>query len=664
MFANRYATALFCALMLSTPAVAEQFRFVRPGDPDRIFKSNEPLVIGLPSALSKEELGSLFVELDGTDITQLISIEQGNAVYYPSSPHFPGAHALRLVRQGKNGKTNEINRWKFTVSGEPPEEQPSTLYGELDATYSVTAADTSAKGSRPDKQNLNSQLQINGATQSEGWQYSVRGNAFFNSEDTYTPGRDYAEVGEYLFSAEKASETGSTLLRLGNHNVGVDNILMNQFYRRGASARVDLLQDQLTVAGFSQDPANAIGNHNVLGFAEDNQRASGIYTSVRPIASLADSLELEGMVYTGRGTQYNTGSAGADIPQTEGRGYEFGVRSSLIADYLLVRAQHAHTNFDFDGRGGGYGALGDDANRLSFTLTPLGAQVDADGLIELWSVDFGYQKMGAFYESLLSQSEESDREKYSIGSNYSSGGTTVAGEMAYVISNVNDFVDIPTDQAWNGWAQASYAPAEEWWGNPVFMLGGSVSKEDRKETPSGYAGLDLDRFTGSVNGGVSLNFGNTTGTLSHTYTSFDDKAVTGNDYYSHFTEAALEFKATDWLTLRPGMQMEFYKLDDTKVSKSYHASLGADMLFIPDTLWNNTNYSRVINSGSHSSHGTDLFQTEFTWQIKPADVNSPGYAIALEGMHGNLTDPNTNLVLDDKDTRVYVRLRLNAPFSF
>lgn len=661
------ATFLYYSLGVAfvvSNASAEEFRFIRPGDPDRIFKSNEALMIELPANLASSELNSIFIELNGVDITQLVTIQGHNVVFYPSSPYASGSQALRLVRMGKNGKLVEINRWHFTVSGEPPAEQPTTLSGTVDSTYSYMPWHSGRDSEHPKNNNFNTQAQFQGATQAEGWQMTARGNAYLNTEDNYNPAGSNIEVGEYLLSAEKATETGSALFRLGNHDVGVDNILMNNFYRRGASAKLDMLGDGVTVTGFSQDPAPRIGNRNIIGVTEDDQRATGVHATARPVAALGNKLELEGTAYTGRGVQSSTGSTGSDVPQSSGNGYQFGLRSMLWENYLSMRLQQAYSQFDFDGPHNVYGAQSDDGQRFSFNLTPLGAQVSSDGRLQLWNVEMAYQKMGAFYESLLSQLEEGDREKYSVGTNYIYGGSTISGEVAWITTNVNDFSDLPTDRALNSWVQASYAPEEEWWGRPVFFAGGTFSDEGRQKTPGGYSGFGLDRTTHSVNVGTSLSFNETVGTLNHTFTKQNDNKLEGASYYTHYTDLTLEFKPLEWATLRPGVQMEWLTQTGTGESRSAHASLGADIVIIPDTLWNYTNYSTLINGGGSSTRSNTNLESEFTWQLKSAEINSPGYALALAGMYGNLTDPDTNQVMQTKDARVFLRLKVSAPFAY
>ncbi len=654
-------------LSLAQPfiAAAEEFHFIRPGDPFRIFRQTEALVVELPANLSSDELNSLFLELDGVDVTQMINLDGNRVIFTPSTPYLAGGHSLRLVKMGKNNKLVELKNWRFTTSGEPPKESPTTVTGNIDATYTNIPWKTKEPGRDIPRNNLESQVQMQGTTQTNGWQLSARGNGFINTNDSFNPDGDSVEVGEYLLTAEKPSEDVSTLLRLGNHDIGANNILMNNFYRRGASAQFGIDNERAVVTGFAQNPAQAIGNDNPFGVAKSDQRVVGAHVKVQPIESLGEDLELEGTIYNGEGTTYSAGSAGAFNSDGVASGGQAGLTTVLFKELLSFRSQYAKSKFDFDGKRTGNSAEHDDSQRYSFLLTPLGdTSVGEDGKLRRWNVELAYQTTGTYYDTLLNPFLEKDRNIYSINNSYMHGGLTVDSEIFYKTDNVNDLTTLPSNDSKGAWVQTSYAPEEEMFGTPVFFLGGSANDEDRKETPAGYTGLGLNRVTSSVNGGVSMSHENTVWTLTHTYTQLSDDVDGVNDFHTHFTDLTVEFRAAESVTLRPGLQVEYLREGIDGVSHAYHASLGADIIFLPDKVWNNTNLSVLLNDGATTAEDDFNLQTEFTWQLKQAELNSPGYALALAGIYDNVPDPITGLNTSEKDARVLLKLKLFGPFGF
>jgi hypothetical protein len=658
-------TVLGLSLAQPFTAVAEEFHFIRPGDPFRIFRQTDALVVELPANLSSDELNSLFLELDGVDITQMISLEGNRVIFTPATPYLAGGHTLRLVKMGKNNKLVEIKNWRFTTSGEPPKESPSSVSGNVNATYTNIPWKTKEPGREIPRNNLESQFDMNATTQTEGWQLSARGNGFINTNDSFNPSGDSVEVGEYLISAEKPSEDVSTLLRLGNHDIGANNILMNNFYRRGASAQFGIDNERAVVTAFSQDPAQAIGNDNPLGIAKSEQRVIGAHATVQPSESLGEALEFEGTVYEGEGSTYSAGSAGLLNSTGAGSAGQVGLTTVLFKDLLSFRSQYVKSKFDFDGERTGNSAENDDAQRYSFLLTPLGeTNINEEGKLERLNVELAYQTTGTYYDTLLNPFLEKDRDTYSINSSYISGGLTIDNEVFYKTDNSNDLTTLPTNSSLGTWIQTSYAPEEEMFGRPVFFAGGAINDENREDTPAGFAGSYFDRTTASVNGGASMSFESTVLTLTHTYTQLSDRVEGNNDFNTHYTDLTLEFKAAESVTLRPGLQVEYLREGVDGVSHAYHASLGADIMFVQDKIWNNTNLSMLLNDGATTAEDDFNLQTEFTWQLKQSELNSPGYALALAGIYDNVPDPVTGLSTSEKDARVLLRFKIYGPYGF
>ena len=656
------ATSFFALSIL--PAKAEEFIFVRPGDPDRIFKRNEALVIELPASLSQDDLNTLFLELDGVDITQMVALNGTQVVFTPASPYASGSHALRLVRMGANGKLVEINRWSFMVAGGvPPVEQSASLKGNIDATYSHMAWNNYDREDEPNRGNLAMQGKVNGNAQTHGWQLSARGNGFINSERELNPNGDRGEIGEYLLRAEKPDETLSTTLNLGHHKIEASNLLIDRFYRRGASAKFDFLHDRAGLAGFIMNPSSITGNRNLSGFDEGESVVRGLHARARPFAKLGDRLAFEGSFYSGQKGITGNGTAGSLTERPDASGYQLGLTSSLIENYLDLSTQYSESDFDPDGRHTGVGEENDHAYDVSFTFFPFGGKIAKDGSIRQWKIDAGYQQTGTGFDTLLNSALESDRKTWKLASAYARGGLSLDAEAKWLTDNVNDDPDKTRDGALSVWAQTSYAPEKEIWGMPVFSLGAALSDEERRRTPAGYVGDGLDRKTGSLNGGVALGFETISLSLNHTYTKFIDDIDTTAEYESHFTDVGAEYQLSERVTLKPGLQFEYLDEDSDGASRATHASLGGEFILIPQKLWNNSDYSMLLNDGNTPAGREFRAETEFTWLLKTADVNSPGLALAVAGHYDNEMDTDDSTDEEDEDARVFIRLKSSLAFS-
>lgn len=665
-FHRFFLAALLGTATLSPALAAETFTFVRPGNPIRAFQQTEPLRVALPAGLQGDELNQLFLELNGIDITQTVRVENGVVVFYPSSPYDAGSQTLRLVRLGKNGKLVELSRWNFIVASAPPVSSPSSVSGSVDATYSLMPYENGDQGETPDRNNLASQFRVEGSSQQGAWQLKGRANGFVNTDAEFNPAGEGVEVGEYLLSAERPGDSIDTLLRLGHHDIGANNILMNGFYRRGASAQF-AFEDTATVTGFAQNPAALFGNDDFTGVENANQRVEGLHATFKPVPEKSDAT-LEATAYDGSGslvtTPMNTAVGAVETPSRDGRGYQLGLSSTLVQDYAALRAQAAHADFDPDGSGVVSPMQDDHAGRVSVVFTPLGKQLSDEGRVRLWNVELAYQQVGTLFQSLLNPMLETDRKTYSLGSNYLHDSTTIDGQLNWVTDNVNDLAVLPDNRSLNGWVQASHALDATIKGRPVLFAGAAAADENRLSTPFGYVGPGLNRFNGSLNAGVALSFEKTSVNLTQTYSTLDDDVTAASSYHSHYTDLTLELRPDERITLRPGLQMEHLNQKFTGASKSYHASMGGDFIIKPGKFWNNTNLSFLLNEGASTARNNTMAQTEFTWLLKPAEINSPGYALGLAGQYGNMTDPETRLIEDEKETRIFLRLKFSAPFAF
>src|SRR3546814_13223919 len=56
---------------------------------------------------------------------------------------------------------------------------------------------------------------------------------------------------------------------------GIDNLLMQDFYRRGASFRAGTADDRLAVTGFVQRTEALVGTRHVVGISHDEERIQG-----------------------------------------------------------------------------------------------------------------------------------------------------------------------------------------------------------------------------------------------------------------------------------------------------------------------------------------------------------------------------------------------------
>lgn len=74
------------------------------------------LLIDLPNELDIATLTTLAVELDGIDITALLSLQGRDLIYTPVKPLFIGSHSIRLLVFQRDGSSHEKAKWSFNIT--------------------------------------------------------------------------------------------------------------------------------------------------------------------------------------------------------------------------------------------------------------------------------------------------------------------------------------------------------------------------------------------------------------------------------------------------------------------------------------------------------------------------------------------------------------------
>lgn len=652
------STCLLLALLVGS-ARAEEFKFLRPGNPElRNFQPTEPIVIRLPDGISSDELNNLYLELNGIDITQMVSLEGQDVIFTPASPQNPGSYALRLVKMGRGGTLVELSRWNFNVAGNADLPADTSVRGTSELTYSYLAARDEGLDDGSDRHNLAGKGRFTASGQSGRWLFGAQGNGFVNTTNEQNPADNNVEVGEYLLSAERLSDTLATELKLGQHRLEADNLLMKNFSRRGASASFGINGDMATVTGFAMNPRRVVGNENFTGISDNEQRAEGVHAS---LTAIPDRVMLESTLYRGEGRIFGFGSGTPDASTDEANGFQIGLRGVIVPEQLETRLQFARSNYDYDGSGASPNEL-DRAYRAALTYSPFASGVTADGRVRKWTLEASYQRTGTYFRSMANTALDPDRNAYTLKSALLYGNLLLDSELAWVTDNVNDIAVLPEEGAFNAWFDGSYAPETMLWGQPIFTFNGKLSDESRQRTPAGYVGPGLDRVSSSLGAGLTMSHDKLMWTLNHTWSRLHDDETSTNSYGSHFTDLTFEYQVANWLTLRPSVQYEWLDENADGQSHGWHLSLGTESVLIADKLYNTTNLSSLLNSGETVQGDEFTFDTDFTWQIRQAATNKPGYAMSVYGAYSWIEPDSTTD--ETEDARLFLRLKLSAPFAF
>ncbi len=629
---------------------------------------SDPIVILLPADLDPAVYQNLAVELDDIDVTSFVAAENGRLVVTPPEALSTGSHSLRLVERGSDGSILERGYWSLDVRHSDLIRDLSLnadLAGEVNTRIAENGLDTP-----PQHVTGESAGNVDAAAGDEHWRISAQGNYLYNSQLELGIDERNFDLGEFRIDGDYEQDSYFAGFTVGDHDTGVDNLIMSGFYRRGVSLRAGFADDRLTVTGFVQRTESLVGTKHVLGISHDEERVEGASVSVRPIEALKDNIVLTGTYYTGEGGDGGFG-IGTDEVVNEGNGWSVAADTLWFDEALRLRGEYAQTSFDFDGKDQGFDAETADAYSVLASLEPLrGATLD--GSVFTWTVGVQRDKVDTFFSSLANPYLEPDRETTSVFTDFLWDEFSAQLRVDHQVNNVDDLDYLPTDRNINVYFNGNYTPYIEpledgslpWYGQPFFGVSASFYEIDRIDASQDFPNDDANNSTRSVTLSAGSNYETWNWNLSHTIYSFEDHVDLSSDTRNNSTGLSAYVLVEDWLSLQPSVQWDnFEDLDTGDDNQSLLLNLGANVTVIPETLDATLYYSLNHRMGDGDTPDTNSLNGEVVWTLRQADVNRLGVAVALTG---HIQDTNDDFDNPEKDLQyqAFTSLRLSLPVAY
>lgn len=653
----------------AAPAVAQSDWVPELAPPDAETRGrSEAIVILLPAGLDPATYARLAVELDDLDVTAFAAAEDGRLVLQPPEALGSGSHVLRLIERTEDGAILERGVWVLEVRHSSAI-RDLALSADLAGEVNARVADS---GITTPSQHVTGESggNVEAEAGDEQWRVSAQGNYLYNSQLELGLDQRNFDIGEYRLDGDVQDESFYAGLTLGDHDTGIDNLLMRHFYRRGVSFRAGTLDDALSVTGFVQRTEALVGTRHVLGISHDEDRIQGAAVSVRPIESLRENIVLTGTFYTGEGSDGGFG-IGTEEVINEGSGWSVSADTLWFDQALRLRGEYAQSEFDFDGKDEGFGPEDASAYGLLASLEPLrGATLEGDTFT--WTVGVQREEVDTFFQSLANPSLQSDRETTSVFTDFYWDEFAAQLRVDHQLNNVDDLDYLPTDRNFNVYFNGTYTPFVEpledgslpWYGQPFFGLSGSVLEIDRIDTSDDFPDDDANNASRTLTVSAGASYETWSWNLSHTVYSFDDHENLSSDTLNNMTGLSAYVLVDDWLTLSPSLQWDMFEdLDTGSDDQTLNIGLGADVTVIPETLTASLYYSLNHRLGHGDTPDSQSFNGEVVWTLRPPERNQLGIALAFSGF---LQDVNEDFDAsgDGFQYQAFTALRLSLPLAY
>ncbi|MEX0584027.1 MAG: hypothetical protein WD185_10175 [Sneathiella sp.] len=642
--------------------------------------SSSHLKIDLPDDLDILILTSLGVEIDGIDVTSLLSLDGTDFIYTPVEPFSGGEHVVRLIQLGSDGSHDEKGQWSFSIGdgigGNPSDAQIAAAEKALRSAYlrADTLTELSQRvvdrntGGEPDRTIVSGAGDVNAGAETEKWSVTGRTNYLLQSDQSLSQTGNVADIGEYDITVDYNGETMKGGMNVGHHDIGLNSLVMSNYYRRGASLRVGTQDDRAFAQGFSFGTESLSGVSNFTGLTSSNERITGVTASVKPFSRDLDALKITGVYYSGKGA--NDGTGISDInPAATGSGWGIILEKGFDNHRTLLQGQYANATYDADGDGGSASennssAISASLERHLFEQRPVLLDSEMDVV-----VGFGYDRIDTYFASLSNPGLAADRNAFSGNSTLNWGAFSSNLHLVHETNNVDDLPGLPTDRLRQADLNMAYSFDQQtgdraWLGTPYVNLSGFVAALDRQETPSGYVGPDTDNISSSLTLGGGASYGDWYWGASQTHSQFDDYTNEAIDTVSNLTGVNGGWTLSDRLNLFGGVQFGVYKDKDTDQNGYMtNLNLGTSANLIPEVLDWKMDYNLNLMDGTGDSPDSHLLNTEMEWTFLKPQPNNIGLALAFRGSMESING-NADSSQNGTEYQAFLVLRVKAPVLF
>ena len=638
---------------------------------------NDPIKVKILAPA--ETIQRLALELDGFDISQVISFDGTVVTYTPLQPLSFGEHRLRLIEYLLDGSQIERGNWLLVVRKSQAFSE-AELQGNVWLDLSGRIAEKNLV-TNSDDFNLGGGIQLQGAVADGNWRVTGTADMLYNNNQDLMPRGNEgsnADLGYFLLQAQ----TGPVVAQAGHFAAtNDDNLIMQGFNRRGVSVGADWNEKNNKVIAFSQSTQNVVGFQGGLGASDANNRTSGFVVSSRPFSAWRDNLLLSATYVDGKGAVQSgingTGIAG-DPARVKGDAVGIVLDGNIMERRFRLRGEYANSNFDADGNGIDTNgdnipdinepAIKDKAYRIVLGYTPWHDMVVAGSPL-LWNLGIEKKRVGSFFRTPTNQGTANDEDVTRLFTDVNWSGLFVYVSIGQKNDNLENSPIKPAttndEQQFSitysppppgGSTSPANAPALAWYGQPTFSITGSKNDIAVDRAAPGFSVGDFSE-TSSLSFIAAFVYPAWDWSLTHTLSEMIDKTNNTADSDTAFTQLAFNVRPSESLSLTTSIQYTHTEQTDAPIgltaidTELWTLGLGMNYQVVKDLNANvQLNYNDTTTSDkSQESNSRDLIAS-LAWRVRNAKGWTPGMTLSLQGQLHDIDESSsvtTNMLVQD-----------------
>ncbi|MDZ7736093.1 MAG: hypothetical protein U5P41_08310 [Gammaproteobacteria bacterium] len=585
-----------------------------------------------------ETLQRLALELDTTDITQLVQRDGELAIVELPEPLSPGKYRLRLVEYGDDGSIMERGVWMLEI-------RKSSAFREYQLSADLAGSaqqlvDDGAINRTGDRLTMQGGANVRGAAADGNWEVHGRANSIYDSELSRTIDGRNLDLGEYQLTGIYHLEDIDASVTAGHQQVGSNNLIMSDFQRRGMSASVSSPDSGGEITAFALRADPVAGVPHLSGVGEPDTRLEG-FAGTAPVPGLEEHVNVSGTFYTGQGR--DSGFAlGSTEDETTGRGWSVAADSLWLQRRLRLRGEYASSTIDYDGDGS-FSAENDHGYKVLASYSPYRNEPLMNTPMS-WKLGVQHERIGTFFASLANPSLVPDRESTSLFTDLFWGDFSLQAQAGHQTDNVEDLSTLPRHRILNGSINANYSPTVQyddagglpWYGQPSLNVSANYTEIEQIDTPPAFLGFETDNRTRNMTLALGSSYQQWNWNLSHTVSTFDDDNNLSSDTRSNLSNLTVYWYPHRRINLNAYIQWDHF-IDRTfdVITDTYNAGMGTTITWIRNRLISNVSYSLNRASGFNDSPNVHNVTGETLWYFTPPGSRNLRAAVSLSGSYQN-----------------------------
>lgn len=686
-----FALIAISAFVSSTSAFAQTDDWrpqLQPAGADG-YQAQAEVQILLPASVPKIVFQWLALEIDDTDVSQLVVLKQSEngaiLSFIPPAELTVGPHILRLVEYNDRGDIIERGYWNYLVAdagGVSSRTSSFSANTSLDVGYRASDGDLEGL---PKSTSFQGSTSINTQIATANWTVTARADFLFGTigvptntqaENAVNAGtiainRNEVELGEFL--VETRGKNLSAML--GNHAVSNQSLIMRGFNRRGISASAQTDSGSAIATGFAFRTEPISGWRNGLGVTNKENRVVGGLATIHPFSASKQALTVTASCLSGEGKDAIGVSLEGDDTRARGDACSLVGESRLAGDRVKIRGEYARSRFDFDADKQEFEKSADNAFDILALYSPLG-QKQINNKAFLWDIGMEVQQVGLFFRSLANPGLPSDKKLSRLFTNFQYGGLSIQLQGGVEEDNVKDEEALPTMQNRLGNFILSYTPdlvTDEqgmpvlaWYGLPTFSLTTQYAKQLHVSLPSDLEDYRLNARTLYNQINMQFQYQTWSWLLGYGRGNEDDLQSKTYERLNQLGNLALNWQFADRLSL--SAQGQYNVATDDVIDITTHsrqAGLNADTALIRDKLTLGLGVSLNLDDSSDDTIDTDTrtYDLNLNWLFIQARNNKPGVTFWLRGERQEIRD-NITPENDINPYQVFVGARIDWSLAF